>query len=313
MTATPDNMKIKSVAPWFGGKRTLAPRIVTELGKHTQYFEPFCGSMAVLFAKEPSQKETVNDLHGDLINLARVVADTKAAPILYNRLQSALFSEGLLRDACHHLDDESALSLIVSHKEPNDPVAIERAYWYFLASWMARNGVAGTARLEYQAAVRWTNSGGSPTVRFSNALESLPAWHCRLRNVVILRRDGLSLCDRFEDSPKTAVYIDPPYHAATRSGFGSHGKGSKYKHEFEHSNGMFGKSDHEQLASILRDYKSARIVVSYYDCAEVRKLYEGWTFVDCTMNKQLHAQNGRGARKKEAPEVLIVNGPSLAV
>lgn len=31
--------------------------------------------MAPLFEKPQSQKETVNDLHGDLINLARVVAD----------------------------------------------------------------------------------------------------------------------------------------------------------------------------------------------------------------------------------------------
>ena len=65
--------KIKAIAPWFGGKRAMAPAIVAELGKHTQYFEPFCGSMAVLFAKPPSQKETVCDLHGDLINLANVL------------------------------------------------------------------------------------------------------------------------------------------------------------------------------------------------------------------------------------------------
>lgn len=36
--------KITAIAPWFGSKRTLAPRIVAELGKHTSYFEPFCGS-----------------------------------------------------------------------------------------------------------------------------------------------------------------------------------------------------------------------------------------------------------------------------
>lgn len=76
-----DNLsaKIKAIAPWFGGKRTMAPAIVTELGKHSQYFEPFCGSMAVLFAKKPSQKETVNDLHGDLINLARVLQQEQTA------------------------------------------------------------------------------------------------------------------------------------------------------------------------------------------------------------------------------------------
>ena len=68
-------MKIKALAPWFGSKRNLAPEIVRELGKHRKYDEPFCGSAAVLLAKEPATCETVNDLHGDLINLARVVKD----------------------------------------------------------------------------------------------------------------------------------------------------------------------------------------------------------------------------------------------
>src|SRR5690606_25840333 len=119
------------------------------------------------------------------------------------------------------------------------------------------------------------------------------------------------LLDRPEDHPSTAIYVDPPYVASTRSGFGAHGNGSKYKCEFNHDQAS-GPDDHERLATILRAYQHARIVVSYYDCERVRELYEGWTFVAHTMNKQLHAQNKRGARKKEAFEVLIVNGPSLA-
>ena len=64
---------IGALVPYFGAKRTLAPAIVEELGPHVAYWEICCGSMAVLFAKEPSRTEVVNDLHGDLVNLARVV------------------------------------------------------------------------------------------------------------------------------------------------------------------------------------------------------------------------------------------------
>lgn len=190
--------------------------------------------------------------------------------------------------------------------------AIERAYWYFLASWMGRNGTAGTARLDYQIAVRWTKGGGSPTVRFRNAIESIPWWHDRLRNVVILRRDAFDIMDRFEDCEGTVIYADPPYATETRGDGKSvkNGRGGKYLHEFDHVSTLFG-NDHSRLAEILRGYRHARIVVSYYDCEQIRDLYRGWTFIDCTMNKQLHAQNGRGARKKIAPEVLIVNGPAL--
>ncbi len=306
-------MKVRAIAPWFGGKRTMAPAIVRELGQHTQYFEPFCGSMAVLFAKEPSQKETVNDLHGDLINLARVIQCEASAERLYERLQRTLFCEALLKDACQHLTafDMHQGDPIHATRDGKFQCLEERAYWYFLASWMMRNGVAGTQRLEYQLAVRWTKNGGSPTVRWVNAIESLPAWHRRLRNVVIVCRDAFAISSRFEDVPDTAIYVDPPYYAGSRSGFGNHGNGSKYLHEFDHSGGMFG-DDHQRLAEILRGYRNARIVVSYYDCPRIRELYDGWTFIDHARQKHLHAQNGRGARPKQAPEVLILNGPSYA-
>lgn len=32
-------MKIKAIAPWFGGKRNLAPQIVRLLGRHRAYWE----------------------------------------------------------------------------------------------------------------------------------------------------------------------------------------------------------------------------------------------------------------------------------
>lgn len=294
-----DEAKVKAIAPWFGGKRTMAADIVEELGAHGQYFEPFCGSMAVLFAKPSSQKETVNDLHGDLVNLARVLQNRDSAESLYARLEKTLFCEDLLERARFELDELTALP-----EAGVTSTMVDRAYWYFIASWMGRNGTAGTARVDYQIAVRWTKNGGSPTVRWRHAVESIPWWHERLRNVVILNRDAFRILDRFEDVPETAIYCDPPYHSGARSG-------GKYLHEFRHADPMFG-DDHKRLAEILRGYRKARIVVSYYDCAEIRELYEGWTFVEHHRQKHLHAQNGRGARAKEAPEVLILNGPSYA-
>lgn len=295
-------MKVKSIVPYFGGKRTLAPVIVTELGKHSQYFEPFCGSMTVLFAKPPSQKETVNDLHGDLINLAAIVASPTFGPMLYDNLQRVLFSEGLLKEANAYIEGTPPPS------PDSDPwVRRRRAYWYFLASWMGRNGTAGTRRVDYQIAVRWSKDGGSSTGRFKNVLESLPAWHRRLQNVVILNRDAFRILDRFEDCPATAIYVDPPYEASTRSGWRP-GKGSdhKYLHEFCHEETLIEKDDHVRLAEVLCQYKHARVVVSYYDCPKIRSLYPGWTIVHHTMNKQLSTTNG----VKQAPEILLINGPS---
>lgn len=291
-------MKVKAIAPWFGGKRTMAPDIVQQLGKHTQYFEPFCGSMAVLFAKQPSQKETVNDLHGDLVNLARVLQERPLAEELYDRVGRCLFGDDILRQA------RAVLTAIDMPQTPN----VVRAFWYFVASWMGRNGTAGTARIDYQLAVRWTKGGGSPTVRWKHAVESIPEWHERLLNVVILNRDAFLFIDRFEDIKETAIYVDPPYAVETRGKASGDGKGGRYLYEFEHGDTLYS-DDHVRLRDILVAYKKARVVVSYYDCSRIRELYLGWTFIDKHRQKHLHAQNGRGARRKEAPEVLIVNGP----
>ena len=90
-------MIIRCLVPWLGSKRTLGEDIVTELGAHTHYVEPCCGSMAPLLVKKPSQKETANDLHGDLTNLAYVVQDFAAAVPLYERLCQAT---GQRHDPC---------------------------------------------------------------------------------------------------------------------------------------------------------------------------------------------------------------------
>lgn len=310
-------MKVRGLAPWFGGKRTMAPDIVAELGPHTQYFEPFCGSMAVLLAKEPSQKETVNDLHGDITNLARVVATSGSAEVLYDRLQRTIMAEGILHDAREKLEHTTVPES--EHPGHVSGEMVDRAFWFFVGSWMGRNGTAGTARVDYQIAVRWTRGGGSPTQRFKNAVDSIPAWHHRLRNVVILRRDAFEISDRFEDHQSTAIYADPPYPFETRSNISEDGKstaggGGRYLHEFKHgAGGLFAaRDDHQKLRDILAKYKHARIVVSSYDCPRYRELYAGWTFIEKTRQKHLHAMNGRGARPMEAPEVLIINGPSLA-
>jgi DNA adenine methylase len=302
------DMKINALVPWFGGKRTLAPLIVRELGPHRQYFEPFCGSMAVLLAKPHCANEVVNDLHGDLINLARVVACEPAAIQLYRRLVRAPLSEGLLHEAATNLADTTSLSLVSEPSAPTDPRTVDRAYWYFLASWMGRNGLAGLSRLEYQIAVRWTDNGGSPTVRWRNAVESIPAWHRRLLYVTILQRDAFQILDRFDDVPDTAIYVDSPYHEEARGGMGS--ASGRYLHDFEHRTSLFGPDDHTRLRDALAAYSQARIVVSHYDCPAVQALYQGWTIVPCHRQKHLHAQGGRGGRKSEAPEVLIINGPS---
>jgi len=64
--------KLKTPITYYGGKQTMLIHILPLIPEHNSYTEAFAGGLAVLFAKEPSSLETVNDLNGELINFYKV-------------------------------------------------------------------------------------------------------------------------------------------------------------------------------------------------------------------------------------------------
>src|ERR1700677_2373753 len=57
---------------YIGGKNRIANKIIYIFPAHTTYVEAFAGGAQVLFHKEPSAVEVLNDLDGELVNLFRV-------------------------------------------------------------------------------------------------------------------------------------------------------------------------------------------------------------------------------------------------
>jgi site-specific DNA-adenine methylase len=103
---------------------------------------------------------------------------------------------------------------------------------------------------------------------------------------------------KIEDDSGVSIYVDPPYLPGTVAG------NSKYLHEFK-------PDAHELLAKELSRFRKARVVVSYYADPLLKELYPKWTSLDCSRHKHLHVQNKRGMGRKEAPEVLLINGPAV--
>lgn len=271
-------MKINALAPWYGSKRTLAARIVQAIGPHRCYWEPFCGSMAVLFEKSIATMETVNDLHGDLINLARTVQGPKTWAAFYRRLKRTLVAKDLWRESADYI-----------RGTPFEPTP-ERAYHFFIMAWLGRNGVVGSNGGE-NFCVRYTSNGGSPGTRFKAAVDSIPEWLDRLRAVTILNEDGFELLERIEDKTGTVIYCDPPYIV----------KGARYIHDFK-------PADHGRLADLLGRFHKTRVVVSYYDHPDLVALYPGWKMLaleatKAMVNAGMRDQSGATS----APEVLLIN------
>ena len=59
------------------GKKRLAKRLAALLPAHTTYVEPFAGSAAVFFAKEPVETEVLNDADPEIVEAFRILKKLK--------------------------------------------------------------------------------------------------------------------------------------------------------------------------------------------------------------------------------------------
>lgn len=59
---------MKTPITYYGGKQTMLKHIMPLIPSHKLYTEAFCGGASVLFAKEPSQAEVINDINSEMTN-----------------------------------------------------------------------------------------------------------------------------------------------------------------------------------------------------------------------------------------------------
>ena len=176
-------MILSAPLPWFGSKRTLAPEIVKHFGPHDTYYEPFCGSCAVLFAKSPSRLEVASDKHSDVINLLKCLREEKQDRAIWEFVERMPVSETMFAEAAERM---------------KSPIEDEyycdqfRAIDFLVVSWQGPSGLAGTKN-KPRFAKRNTASGGSTAARWRNVGQSIPAWHERLRNVELTRQHRRNL------------------------------------------------------------------------------------------------------------------------
>ncbi len=260
---------MKPPMPYYGGKQRIAADIVATFPPHDHYVEPFAGGLSVLLAKPPAKHETVNDLDERLVTFWRVLRDRPDELITQ----------------CTFTPHSRVERHLAHTAEPADDMEIARSVWVELTQ-----GRAGTRRKTgWRFYLDATGTGTGMTGYLAGYVRRMPAAAARLAEVSLECRDALAVIDDYGKSPRTLLYVDPPYLATTRQGL-------HYRHELGDENG------HRALAEALSAVR-AQVVLSGYDSDLYRSLYGDWERVEIRASTQQANRVGKNART----EVLWLN------
>ena len=231
---------MKALLNYPGAKWRLADRIVALMPPHKSYLEPFFGSGAVLFTKQPSPIETVNDIDGEIVNFFRVLRERPEA--LAAMVSNTPYASDIYEDACTRL----ALK------------PLDRAYRFYIRDRMAW-GFKTRTKTGFKIDVAGREA--AYCVRNWNAAPDLLR-KCaeRLKQVQVENRPALDIISRF-NCPDVLIYADPPYLLDTRSE-------KQYRHEMT-------DADHGALLEVLKAHKG-RVILSGYDNPLYRESLSGW-------------------------------------
>ena len=241
MAAFPDLQAVSPVrppAPWIGGKRNLAKRLVQRIGAlpHATYAEAFVGMGGVFFRRDARPRaEVINDWSEDVATFFRVV-----------QRHYVPFMEMLRWQVTSRAGFENLRAI-----DPASLTDMERSARFLYLQ-----------KLAFGGKVHGRGFGVDPVSpgRFDigKVAPMIEAVHERLSAVVIERLPWADFMRRY-DRVGTLFYLDPPY-------FGCEG---------DYGKGMFGRAEFAEMAELLRGIRG-RFILSLNDHPEVRRIFAGF-------------------------------------
>ena len=279
---------LRSPLRYPGGKTRVAKLFVPHFPDHTDYREIFAGGAAVFFHKPLAKKNWLNDLHPGLY-------------ALYVALRNH-FDE--FAGLCKQQDGDRRKRFNYWAVERRDLMTaagsdhlLERAIQYY---YLNRTVWGGRVVFDPRRKSRlyFSNPGGWNNL--DKKLIHLGRISEKLRGVKIT-------CQSYEKclaraTANTFIYADPPYYRESNG----HITDKLYDKSFD-------VDCHRKLADALKK-TPAKVMVSYDDCPEVRKLYKGWCIEELqwkycgtyAVTKDAKA-NGTKEKKVTGRELLILN------
>lgn len=173
---------------YIGGKNRLAKQVIELFPKHTTYVEPFAGGAQVLFHKEPSKVEVLNDLDGEIVNFYRVCQQ---------------HYEELLRFFRFVVISRTWFDLL-KITDPTTLTDIQRAARHL---YLLKNCFASLVR----SPVYHRNVTQPPGFNLESLPQLIENAHKRLERVQVECAPYEEIMKRY-DRPTTLFYLDPPYY-----------------------------------------------------------------------------------------------------
>lgn len=219
---------MKAILKYPGGKWRISDWIISHFPEHKVYCEPYFGSGAIFFNKQPSYIETINDINGDIVNLFKVCREYP------EQLVAAIEFTPFARDEFIDCYDTAV----------TDP--IERAR-RTLVRYHQSFGTSNSSKNSWRNVQTY---GGPRCATMWNCLPGRILEVCeRLKDAQIENIDAIQLIQRYNDE-NTLIYCDPPYLQSLR-------KRKMYADEMS-------EEQHIELLEVLKSSKS-KIVLSGYD------------------------------------------------
>lgn len=256
--------KTAPIIKYPGAKWSYAQWIVSFFPKHELYLEPYFGSGAVFFNKQPSKYETINDIDKQVMNFFQVCRDHP------KELAQVIYFTPYSRDEFYSVLEKRAGEEI---SLTTDPVENARRFAVRCCQGLG-------PRLSSRTGWKNTKNPNGPTCLKSwNEIPGrILEYTKRLKNAQIENRDALQLIREY-NFEKCLIYADPPYIGETRNG-------RLYRNE------MWTREEHKPLLELLKKHKGP-VIISGYDNPFYNELLEGWK------KEYLDGQASDGSKRTE--------------
>lgn len=230
---------VKPLAPYIGGKRNLAKRLVQRINAvpHDTYAEVFVGMGGVFLRRDRRPKgEVINDWSEDVATFFRVVQHHYVP-----------FLDMLRFQITSRAGFEKLLAM-----EPSSLTDLQRSARFLYLQRLAFGGKVNGRGF----GVVLGSGGRFDLTKVGPMIEAV---HERLAGVIVERLPWSDFIARY-DRPSTLFYLDPPYYGC----------------ETDYGRDMFRREEFEAMAEQLRGIRG-RFILSLNDHPEVRRIFDGFT------------------------------------